>query len=68
MALDQAVVEKYIAKASESSSAKAPNKLAKALKKISGSIAVGIEYRFEKDAAPQSIGSSLIIGITSSIF
>lgn len=60
MALDQAIVEKYVAQASESSSAKAPNKLAKALKKISGSIAVGIEYRFEKDAAPQSIGSSLM--------
>eukprot|EP00291_Cryptomonas_curvata_P015398 CAMPEP_0172152478 /NCGR_PEP_ID=MMETSP1050-20130122/865_1 /TAXON_ID=233186 /ORGANISM="Cryptomonas curvata, Strain CCAP979/52" /LENGTH=151 /DNA_ID=CAMNT_0012820815 /DNA_START=30 /DNA_END=481 /DNA_ORIENTATION=- len=55
MALDQAVVEKYIAQAAETSSAKAPNKLAKALKKMSGSIAVAIGYQFDPARAPRPI-------------
>jgi hypothetical protein len=55
MALDQAVVEKYIAQASEPSSSKAPNKLAKALKKMSGSIAVAIGYHFDPARAPRPI-------------
>ena len=60
MALDQSVVEKYIAQASDSSSPKVSNKLAKALKKVSGAIAIGLEYRFDKIRAPQSIGKSLM--------
>jgi hypothetical protein len=55
MALDQAVVDKYVAQAAEPSSAKAPTKLAKALKKMSGSIAVAIGYNFDPARAPRPI-------------
>ena len=60
MALDQSIVDKYVLQAEKNTVSAVPTKLAKALKKNSGSIAVALEYRFATERAPQAVGKSLM--------